>query len=85
MTGRGREREVIVSQIVDALNRYGLRTPALIGLEAGRPLAFVGGQLLWMAQPALSLLLPGELIEQAAGVLEDPAAVEMLISQLAQG
>jgi hypothetical protein len=71
-----------VSQIATTLSRQGWETPALILLEAGKPLTFLGGQLLWMAQPALSLLMPSDLVRQAAQLLEEPEAVQALISQL---
>ena len=53
-------------------------------LEVGQPLAFLGGQALWVAQPALSLLFDQETIRQLALLLEDPTAVEALVQQLTQ-
>lgn len=62
--------------------RRGLRTPALVALEAGRPLAFVAGQLVWMAQPALSLLWPRQEVGRIARLLETPDGWERLIQCL---
>lgn len=76
------EKDALISQIADQICRRGWRTPALIALEAGRPLTFVIGQLLWVAQPALSLAIPSQKIRQTAHLLEEPAAVNQLIACL---
>ena len=78
------ENEQFLDQVADVLYRYGLHTSARIALEAGRPIAFIGGQLLWIAQPALSLLLPAQKVRQTAHLLEEPAAVDALIARLEQ-
>ena len=84
-----RERAVVDGSLVDFaaktadfLCRHGLRVPVLVFLEAGQPLAFLGGQLLWIAQPALSLFFPSAPIQQTARLLEHPEAVARLIAQL---
>jgi hypothetical protein len=74
--------DIFLNQVVDALCRRGLRLPALIALEAGQPLAFLGGQFLWLAQPLISLFLPTTMVSQAAQLLEEPAAVAALIACL---
>jgi hypothetical protein len=74
--------DTFLNQVVDALCRRGLRLPALIALEAGQPLAFLGGQFLWLAQPLISLFLPTTMVSQAAQLLEEPAAVATLIARL---
>ena len=80
---------VVAPELLDRLSktlcRYGLRMPALVALEAGRPLAFLGGQLLWVAQPALSLFFPDQALRQVAQVLEEPTAVEALVARLETG
>lgn len=76
------EQDPFVNQLADALTRRGLREFALVVLQAGQPLSFIGGQLLWMAQPALSVVLPKHQVAQVAHLLEEPAAVQSLIAQL---
>lgn len=71
-----------VAHIAAALNRWGLRLPALLTLDAGRPLTFLGAQCLYIAQPALNLFLPSAFINQLAHLLETPEGVEMLIERL---
>ena len=82
MTNRGLDNEEFVVQIADALCTHGLRLPALIGLEAGRPLSLIGGQFLWLLQPILGLVLSRDMIGHAARLLEEPEAVDELIDQL---
>lgn len=61
------------------IRQRGLEAPALVALEAGRPLAFLAGQLLWVAQPALSLVWPRDEVGRVARLFETPAGWEMLI------
>ncbi|UCG23586.1 MAG: hypothetical protein JSW55_15790 [Chloroflexota bacterium] len=82
MTSRGQEQQLFAIQVADHIRQLGLRLPALTLLEAGRPLAFVAGQMLWLTQPALALIVPREHLSQSAELLEDPAAVDMLIKLL---
>jgi hypothetical protein len=82
MTSRRLENEVFVKQVADAICRFRLRLPALISLETGRPLAFLGGQLLWMGQPLLGLFLSPSLVGRVAQLLEEPESVDSLIELL---
>ena len=82
MTQVSPEQEAFLDQIVDTICRHGLRLPALVALEVGRPLALLGGQLLWVAQPALSLFLPAQLVGRTARLLEEPEAVNAIIARL---
>lgn len=76
-------RDPLLDQIATSLKARGLDTAALTFLEVGQPLAFIGGQLLWLAQPALGLLWPKVEVRQLAQLLEDPAAVRRLMAALA--
>jgi hypothetical protein len=79
------EHDTFLDQITDAICRRGLRLPALIALDAGQPLAFLGGQLLWMIQPALSIFFPTPAIRNLAHLLEEPAALAALAARLEAG
>lgn len=83
MTSRDLEKENFVSQIADYLNAHGLGSAALVGLELGRPLAFLGGQLLWILQPFMGIFVPKDVISKIAVILEDPQATNQLMGQLA--
>jgi hypothetical protein len=82
MTSRELEKQRLVSQMADMLCDRGLGPTALIGLETGRPLAFLVGQLLWVLQPAMGLVIPRERLAQFAIILEDPKALNQLIGHL---
>ena len=68
--------------MADLLSDRGVGATALIGLEAGRPLAFLAGQLLWVLQPVLGLIMPRERLAHLAVILEDPEAIDQLIGHL---
>jgi hypothetical protein len=75
--------DLLLDQIATLLKQRGLHTAALTLLEAGQPLAFVGSQLLWLAQPALALFWPSSQVRQLAQFMEDPSAVSALMQHLA--
>jgi len=79
MTSRGVEDEAYLNQIADRVCQYGLRGVALAGLEAGRPLSFIIGQLVWIIQPVMSLVIGADVIKKTALLLEDDKAVDHLI------
>jgi hypothetical protein len=75
-------RDLFLDQITTTLKQRGLHTWALTLLEAGQPLVFVGGQLLWLAQPAVGLFWPTDRMRQLAQLMEDPAALRSLMRRL---
>jgi hypothetical protein len=82
MTSRELEKQRLVSQVADLLEDRGLSATALFGLEAGRPLAFLVGQLMYVLQPVMGLVMPRERLAQFAIILEDPEAINQLIGHL---
>jgi hypothetical protein len=82
MTDSQSENQAFLDQVADVICRWGLQVPVLVGLEAGRPLAFLGGQLIWVAKPVLALFFPGNAVSRFAELLEEPASVEALIATL---
>ncbi|MEW5988937.1 MAG: hypothetical protein AB1791_20115 [Chloroflexota bacterium] len=68
--------------LIRVLKQRGWAGPAQVLLEELRPLAFVAGQLLWVAQPALTLLWSRQTVGQVARLLEEPAALDDLLRQL---
>lgn len=51
-------------------------------LDAAQPLGPLGAQMLWIAQPALGLVVSGSSIHDLAQVLDDPAGVAWLRAEL---
>ena len=78
------EQDAFVQSVATKISEHGWASTATAVLEVGQPLAFLGGQALWVAQPALSLFFDQETIRQFAQLLEDPTAVEALVQQLTQ-
>jgi hypothetical protein len=67
------------------LRATGLDDLAGAFLGAAEPFGPLGAQLLWVAQPALGLLLPREEIGDLACLLDDPAGMAWLRSELTGG
>jgi hypothetical protein len=53
-------------------------------LDVAEPLGPLGAQMLWVAQPALGLMVPREAVADLAQVLEQPGGVAWLREQLAE-
>ncbi|MEP7287620.1 MAG: hypothetical protein ABI947_17845 [Chloroflexota bacterium] len=47
-------------------------------LDAAQPLAPIGAQVLWIAQPALGIFMPPDEIDGFARLLDDPAGLTWL-------
>ena len=69
-------------KVANKIINLGLTTPAILLLEAHKPLAFVGSQLLLVAQPTLDVFLPPNLIRNTSNLLSDPNQLEKLITRL---
>ncbi len=74
-----------VAETAVYIQQRGWTNLACFLLETGTPLAFVGGQMIWLAQPMLSLLLPSAQLERTALLLENPAALTALHKRLQTG
>lgn len=79
---RAQETVEFIDEVATAVRRRGWQTPVTILLETGPPLHFLGEQLLWLAQPALSLFVPSHLVRQLAQILAEPTAVRTLLARL---
>jgi hypothetical protein len=75
------EKEV-VNRLAARLARWGLADVALFALDGLRPLSLLAGQLLWVAQPALGLLMDARRVGALANVFEQPEGVAALEREL---
>ena len=71
-----------LDKVTERIDELGLSTPAILLLEAHKPLAFIGSQLVLVAQPVLDIFLPQNLTRNTADLLADPAHVDRLIARL---
>ena len=64
------------------LHALGLGGLVSVVLDAAEPFGPVGAQLLWVSQPVANLLLPSDEVDGLARLLDDPAGMAWLRSEL---
>ena len=80
-------------QLIDRLAQWitarGLAAPAVLFLEASKPLSTVGSQVLLLAQPVLGAIGPtlglfddDRIVAEYADLLEDPANIDRILESL---
>jgi hypothetical protein len=69
-------------QLAQKITSLGLTGPAIVLLETNKSLAFLGSQLLLVAQPTLDIFFAPQLTRQTIDLFADPAQVEQLIVAL---
>jgi hypothetical protein len=82
MSSREAVEKEEISEVVKAISDRGWQNAVIFLLEMGQPLALLGGQLLWILQPALSLFISADAVSRTARLLEQPDVVNDLIIQL---
>jgi hypothetical protein len=76
-------RDALIERVAVRLEAASMSVPAIAFLESNRPLAFVGSQMLLVAQPFLSPFASS--LDGWIEILEDRGSVERLIGRLEQG
>jgi len=76
-----RRREELIEGLVRLVNEWGMVAPAILFLEAHKPLSFLASQFLLLSQPTLEPFLGGAVREYAL-LLEDRENVETILSRL---
>jgi len=84
MTSRVRDKQESASHVAERIRSLGFGAPAAVLLEAGRPLALLAAQLMWLGQPFLGMVISRHEVARVAEVLEDPESVSALIELLGQ-
>ncbi|MBL7202504.1 MAG: hypothetical protein ISS56_20405 [Anaerolineae bacterium] len=81
--------ERMIAHLVEWIQDRGLRSPAILFLEAHKPLAPIGSQALLFLQPLLRFVGPmlgwfddDRVLAEYALLLEDPTNVERVLSHL---
>jgi len=77
-----RMEPAFIDRVIQRIRELGLATPAILLLEAHKPLAFIGSQLVLVAQPILDIFLPPNLMRNTADLLADPDQLDQLIAGL---
>jgi hypothetical protein len=88
-------QEQMIERLVEWIEARGLRAPAILLLEANKPLAAIGGQALLFLQPLIGLVSRPSGTAQAdassadaaspadwAALLEHPAGIDRILERL---
>lgn len=82
-------QEQLIERLVEWIEVRGLRSPAILLLEANKPLACIGGQALLLIQPLLGLVGPAlgwpvgkERAAEWAALLEHPSGIDRILERL---
>ena len=75
-------RDELIETLAGRIEGMGLATPAILMLEANKPLSFLGSQALLVLQPLLGFAVGDTATEEYAALLEDRDNVERLILRL---
>lgn len=78
------DQVTFVGKVAQKLTQLGLAAPAVLLLEAHKPLAFLGSQCLLVAQPTLNLFISPPFTQNLVDLLADPEGLEQLIAHLEQ-
>ena len=73
------EQHALLEKVATWIVRRGLTTPAILFLETGKPLNFLGSQLLIGFSPFIQAIFKGDEYQKFALILEKDANVELLI------
>ena len=73
------EQRALLEKVATWIVQRGLTTPAILFLETGKPLNFLGSQLLIGFSPFIQAIFKGDEYQKFALVLEKDANVELLI------
>ncbi len=76
-----RRREELIEGLIRRVNEWGMVAPAILFLEAHKPLSFLASQFLLLSQPTLEPFLGG-VVREYALLLEDRETVEKILSRL---
>ncbi len=78
------DQMTFVEKVARKISGLGLAAPAILFLEAHKPLAFLSSQLLLIAQPTLNLFVSSHSTQNMVDLLADPTQLEQLMTQLEQ-
>ena len=71
-----------IEKVADKITELGLAGPAILLLEVHKPLAFLGSQLMLVAQPTLNGFVSRNFTQHVIDLLTDSGQLEQLITNL---
>jgi hypothetical protein len=75
-------RDEILTKIAQKVVDLRLTPVAIVMLESGKPLSFVGSQMMVFFQPIVTSLFPFRQYDEFAALLEERSNVESLIQKI---
>jgi hypothetical protein len=75
-------RDEVLTKIAQKVVDLRLTPVAIVMLESGKPLSFVGSQLMVFFQPIVTALFPFHQYDEVAALLEERSNVESLIQTI---
>ncbi len=78
------EQRALLEKLAQWVVSKNLTTPAILFLETGKPLNFLGSQLLIAFSPFIQAFFKGEQYQKVALILEKDENVELLIELIEQ-
>ena len=75
-------RDEVLTKIAQKVVDLRLTPVAIVMLESGKPLSFVGSQLMVFFQPIVTSLFPFRQYDEVAALLEERSNVESLIRKI---
>ncbi len=75
-------RDELVETIARRLSAWNLSAPAIILLQMHAPLAFLGGQVLFAAEPFVATVTGNGFAHDLALLVEEPENIERLVARL---
>jgi hypothetical protein len=76
------KRDELLNKVVDVIARYELFTPATLFLAMGKPLAFIGSQLMFSLAPIAGVFVNEDTVEEYAHLLSDRSNIERLLDMM---
>jgi hypothetical protein len=78
----GASSEQLIEPLARRINRWNLALPAIVVLEAIKPISFIAGQGLLLCEPVLSFFYAEPRVSDYANLLADRSNVDRLIACL---
>ena len=75
-------RQVLLTKLVDIVDRYDLFTPAALFLGISKPVSFVGSQLMFLLAPFAGLFTEEATVEDYGHLLSDRSNIDVLMDML---